>query len=298
MTIRTIPETASTNADMLALAANGEQEGLWLRAERQTAGRGRMGRDWSSPAGNLYTSTIIRLQAGDPAGATLGFVAAVALDEVLSAYAPDADFQIKWPNDILTHSPNIQNPSAHAEEGLTPDLIRGKTHPEPRTPPFETRLRPSTGSGPQPLLRMSGISSVKSFPSLGAKISGIHLERQDQAIILGIGDNLASHPTDLGRPATSVAALTGTAPDPHQFLETLAEAFARWLGKWRGEGVGVVLNQWRARAHPVGTALTVNLPDGISLEGLYDGLDPDAALKLRLADGSVRAIHAGDVFLI
>jgi BirA family transcriptional regulator, biotin operon repressor / biotin---[acetyl-CoA-carboxylase] ligase len=220
---------------MLALAANGEQEGLWLRAERQTAGRGRMGRDWSSPVGNLYTSTIIRSQPGDPSAATLGFVAAVALDEVLNAYAPDADFQIKWPNDVLAS---------------------------------------------------------------GAKISGILLEREDQAIILGIGVNLASYPESLGRPATSLAALIGHAPDPHQFLETLAEAFARWLAKWRSEGLGLVLNQWRARAHPLGTALSVNLPDGQSLEGLYHGLDHDGALKLRLADRNVRAIHAGDVFLI
>jgi BirA family transcriptional regulator, biotin operon repressor / biotin---[acetyl-CoA-carboxylase] ligase len=235
ITIRTVRETASTNADMLLLAQAGECEGLWLRAEVQTAGRGRMGRNWASPIGNLFTSTIIRPQPGDPAAATLGFVAAVALEEVLSAYAPEADFQIKWPNDVLAS---------------------------------------------------------------GAKISGILLERQDNAIILGIGVNLASYPTELGRPATSIATLTGSAPDPHQFLETLAEAFARWLARWRGEGIGSVLNQWRARAHPVGTALSVVLPDGQSFEGLYDGLDHDAALKLRLADGSVRAIHAGDVFLI
>src|SRR3546814_6667863 len=49
--IRTVEATASTNADMLALAASGESEGLWLRAETQTAGKGRQGRDWVSQNG-------------------------------------------------------------------------------------------------------------------------------------------------------------------------------------------------------------------------------------------------------
>jgi BirA family transcriptional regulator, biotin operon repressor / biotin---[acetyl-CoA-carboxylase] ligase len=297
-TIRTIPETESTNTDMLVLAANGEQEGLWLRAERQTAGRGRMGRNWSSPVGNLYTSTIIRLQPADPPGATLGFVAAVALDEVLSAYAPDADFQIKWPNDVLAHVPHSTSPTAHGDEGLRLlSLSKGESPSRTTHPSFETRLR-QRPVGSQPLLRMSDGGLAQRTLVSGAKISGILLERQDQAIILGMGVNLASHPEGLGRPATSVAALTGTAPDPHSFLEPLADAFARWLSRWRGEGIGAVLTQWRARAHPLGTALSVNLPDNQTLEGLYDGLDSDGALKLRLADGSVRAIHAGDVFLI
>jgi BirA family biotin operon repressor/biotin-[acetyl-CoA-carboxylase] ligase len=50
--------TGSTNADLLARAAAGAPEGLWLRADQQGGGKGRMGRDWASPAGNLYASTI------------------------------------------------------------------------------------------------------------------------------------------------------------------------------------------------------------------------------------------------
>jgi BirA family biotin operon repressor/biotin-[acetyl-CoA-carboxylase] ligase len=50
--IRTVAETGSTNADLLANAAT-IPEGTWLRAERQTGGRGRLGRAWASPPGNL-----------------------------------------------------------------------------------------------------------------------------------------------------------------------------------------------------------------------------------------------------
>jgi len=61
---------------MLDLAQAGAAEGLWLRAERQTQGRGRQGRAWFSPPGNLYASTLVRLRSGDPPSPTLAFVAA------------------------------------------------------------------------------------------------------------------------------------------------------------------------------------------------------------------------------
>jgi BirA family biotin operon repressor/biotin-[acetyl-CoA-carboxylase] ligase len=191
----------------------------------------------------------VRLRRGDPDASALGFVAAVALDEVLRAYAPDAAFQIKWPNDVLALSPPI-SPS--------PPLLKGR----------------------------------------GFKVAGILLERAGEAVVIGIGVNLASHPLGLSRATTSIAALTGSAPDPEAFLDHLAGAIARWIARWRGEGLGAVLTQWQARAHPRGTALSVSLPDGETLDGLYDGLDASGALRLRLADGAARAIHAGDVFLV
>ena len=127
----------------------------------------------------------------------------------------------------------------------------------------------------------------------GAKLSGILLERAGDAVVIGFGVNLAHHPEDLGRPATSVAALTGSATDPAIVLEMLAEAFARWLRRWRDQGLAPIRVAWCAAAHPIGTALSTS--EG---EGLFDGLDETGALRLRLADGSMRVIHAGDVFLI
>src|SRR5690348_13140280 len=97
--IRTVAETGSTNDDVLALARADVPEGTWLRAERQTAGKGRQGRSWESPPGSLYASTLVRLQPGDPPAPTLALVAAVALHQAVSAYAPD--LTIKWPNDLV-----------------------------------------------------------------------------------------------------------------------------------------------------------------------------------------------------
>ncbi len=131
----------------------------------------------------------------------------------------------------------------------------------------------------------------------GAKLAGILLERAEDAVVIGVGVNLAHYPEDTDRPATSLAA-HGTAPDPAIFLETLADIFSRWLARWRGEGLAPIRDRWSARAHPPGTALTARLPDGTAFDGLFERLDADGALILRLADGSRRVIHAGDVFLI
>ena len=115
----------------------------------------------------------------------------------------------------------------------------------------------------------------------GAKLSGILLERAGDAVVIGFGVNLAHHPEGLDRPATSLARLMGSAPEPQAFAETLAECFARWL----------------LAAHPVGTALSAQA-GSMRIEGLFEGLDETGALCLRLADGTHHVMHAGDVFLI
>jgi BirA family biotin operon repressor/biotin-[acetyl-CoA-carboxylase] ligase len=227
--IRTVPETGSTNQDLLAEAQAGAPEGTWLRAEAQSGGRGRVGRTWLSPPGNLYASTIVRLHAGEPEPATLALVAAVALEEVASAYAAEARLSLKWPNDLM--------------------------------------------AGP-------------------AKLAGILLERTGDAVVIGFGVNLAHHPENLERPTASLAALGAGAPDPALFLTDLAEALARWIARWRGEGLGLVRARWLERAHPVGSALLA-----AGAEGLFAGLDAQGGLLLRRADGSIETIRAGDVFL-
>lgn len=89
----------------MALARDGAgEDGLWLRAQRQTAGRGRQGRAWESPEGNLFASTLVRLSPGEPPAPTLALVAAVALDEAVRLAIPAERARrlaLKWPNDLL-----------------------------------------------------------------------------------------------------------------------------------------------------------------------------------------------------
>jgi BirA family biotin operon repressor/biotin-[acetyl-CoA-carboxylase] ligase len=132
----------------------------------------------------------------------------------------------------------------------------------------------------------------------GAKLCGILLERISDAVVVGIGLNLVWHPQNLDRKVTDLLTLGAAPPDAQTATEIVAESFARYLGVWRQSGLDSIVRHWEANAHPRGTALSAKLPDGEELPGLYVGLDGDGALQLRLADGSIRAIHAADVFLI
>lgn len=198
-------------------------------AERQTAGRGRMGRDWASPPGNFYGSTLVVLRPGDPPAPTLALAMAVALFDCIAADG----LMLKWPNDLVERNTL-------------------------------------------------------------AKLAGILLERVGDTVVAGFGVNLL-HSPDVGRPTTSLAAL-GLAPGTG-FAERLADHVARRMADWRA-GLAAIRSAWLERAHPAGTLLSATLPDGSRIDGRFDGLAEDCALRLRLADGTVRAIHAADVFLV
>ncbi len=94
----------STNRELRELALAGAPEGTAVTALEQTAGRGRRGRDWQSPPGNLYLSVLLR-PTGSPAQAgQAGFVAAVALAEAVEKLVPErAAVTLKWPNDLLVN---------------------------------------------------------------------------------------------------------------------------------------------------------------------------------------------------
>ncbi len=111
------------------LAAGAVPEGTLIWAAEQTAGRGRRGRSWSSPPGNLYFSLVLRPQCGPGMAAQLGFVAAVALAETLAALLPGADrVRLKWPNDVLVDGAKISGillEAASARAGPLDAVILG-----------------------------------------------------------------------------------------------------------------------------------------------------------------------------
>jgi BirA family biotin operon repressor/biotin-[acetyl-CoA-carboxylase] ligase len=92
----------STNEEAKRLAGGGASHGAVIWARQQTAGKGRMGRDWSSPDGGLYVSVLLRPPCALPECAQLSFVTANSVIETLKPIIPDdGDLQAKWPNDIL-----------------------------------------------------------------------------------------------------------------------------------------------------------------------------------------------------
>lgn len=130
----------------------------------------------------------------------------------------------------------------------------------------------------------------------GGKLSGILLERVGDAVIVGIGVNLKQAPHLEDRRTTALSAF-GPAPERDDFAAALRDAFALEISRWRQSGVEPIVRRWSAAAHPIGTPITVHEPGGERLTGEFGGLAHDGSLRLRLADGAMRVIHAGDVLL-
>ena len=129
-------EIDSTNEEARRLAAKGERGPVWIVAGRQTAGRGRRGRRWESPAGNLAATLL--LNPGKPASecAQLSFVSALAASDAIASFTPDVEIKVKWPNDILANGRKIAGILLEsASQGADPQfLIVGigmnlKSHP-------------------------------------------------------------------------------------------------------------------------------------------------------------------------
>jgi BirA family biotin operon repressor/biotin-[acetyl-CoA-carboxylase] ligase len=94
-------EIDSTNAEAARLSERGEAGPLWIWSRAQSSGRGRLGRSWASPSGNLYATFLFT--CGAPLGvlAQLSFVAALAAHDAARVYAGSRPLTIKWPNDLL-----------------------------------------------------------------------------------------------------------------------------------------------------------------------------------------------------
>jgi BirA family biotin operon repressor/biotin-[acetyl-CoA-carboxylase] ligase len=115
----------STNEEAKRLAHEGAPEGLVICAEQQTAGRGRRGRQWASPPGNLYSSTLLRPQCRAAAAAQLGFVAALGVYDAIAGLAPKIGLRCKWPNDLLANGKKVSGILLETEmaSGDRPDFV-------------------------------------------------------------------------------------------------------------------------------------------------------------------------------
>jgi len=103
----TYAEIDSTNSELRRLAEAGAVEGTVAVADRQSAGRGRLGRRWESPSGvNLYCSILLRPDIPPCQASQLTFLSAVAVAETLGEVC-GLDAKVKWPNDILVGGAKI-----------------------------------------------------------------------------------------------------------------------------------------------------------------------------------------------
>jgi BirA family biotin operon repressor/biotin-[acetyl-CoA-carboxylase] ligase len=236
--IETYDELDSTNAEARRRGEAGEAGPVWITARRQTAGRGRRGRSWSTGEGNLAASLLMSLDLPPAQAAQVSFVAALAAADLADACLGSGAGALKWPNDLLV---------------------------------------------------------------FGRKAAGILVESGAHAggglwLAVGVGVNLASAPTYVDRPATAFAEhMSGPPPSPADALVVLAQGFERWRAIWNGQGFAPIAEAWSERAHGLGQPCEARLSDR-TLKGVAEGLDPDGALRLRLEDGALARITAGDVY--
>ncbi len=119
----------STNDEALRLAEQGAEDGTLIWAREQTKARGRQGRAWASPRGNLYLSLILRPECGPAEAAQLGFVAGLATGEAFGSVVPPMiEVTYKWPNDVLLNgrkAAGILLESRSGTEGKLDCLILG-----------------------------------------------------------------------------------------------------------------------------------------------------------------------------
>ena len=109
----------STSDALIRLAEAGEGEGLAVLAHRQTAGRGREGRAWTSPEGNLHLSVLLRPDGPARQAMRWPLLAGVALAEAAAELDPEpAALRLKWPNDLLRHGAKVAG--ILAESALAP----------------------------------------------------------------------------------------------------------------------------------------------------------------------------------
>lgn len=130
-----------------------------------------------------------------------------------------------------------------------------------------------------------------------AKLAGVLLERSGAAIVVGFGVNLAQAPQVEGRATTSLAEL-GHPVSRDAFAQVLAERWALHLAAWHTGQWPVLRARWEACAVPRGTLVSVNDKAHGAIMGGFAGIDADGVAQLRLADGRMLAVHAGDVDLV
>jgi BirA family biotin operon repressor/biotin-[acetyl-CoA-carboxylase] ligase len=272
-----LDQVGSTNREAFALAESGVAGPLWVMARRQSAGRGRADRQWVSAPGNLHASLLIELDCPPTAVPQLSLLAGVAtFDAIRRAAAADgapvpAGLRLKWPNDVLIGQAKCAGILVETS-GAFPGR-RGMA-----SPVQGRRLDPSAPFG-------------EGTPAPGSSLAITAI-----TAVIGIGIDLAWHPTAMHRAATDLAA-HGCRIAPEAMLEILDEAMQRWLGIWdNGRGFHSIRQGWLEGAGPVGEMCTVDTGRE-RIAGTFADLDPTGALIICDNHGRRRTVTFGDVAL-
>lgn len=263
--VRVVGETGSTNADLTALARAGAAEGTVVLADHQTAGRGRLGREWRAPAGTAVTVSMLFRPATVPAGRWpwLPLIVGLAVAEAVRA-ATGVPAALKWPNDVLVDGRKLAGLLAE----VVPDGDSvGADRPATQRPDSQ---------------RSAGDPA-------GADGSGA-------AVVVGVGLNVTVAGPDLPSAATSLALCGATEVDRVRLLVAVLSGVAGRYESWRDAAGDPVAARgaYLPLCTTLGTQVRVQLPTGSELAGLATDIDSDGRLVVSTADGD-RTLSVGDV---
>jgi biotin-(acetyl-CoA carboxylase) ligase len=299
-----LDHVGSTNREAFALAEAGVEGPLWIMARRQTAGRGRSDRQWVSAPRNLHASLLIRLDCPPTAVPQLSLLAGVATVDAIrqAAGGGPEGLRLKWPNDILIGHAKCAGILVQTSGSLSRHSAPGEAHLSQQRqpdPPLPCGEGPGVGGPPT-------VDAPKSPPPCPSPTRGEgtlwpatrpSFARQYLfTAVIGIGIDLAWHPTAMHRAATDLAA-HGCRIAPEAMLASLDEAMQRWLAVWDGgRGFHNVRQAWLDRAGPVGEMCTVNTGRE-RIEGAFADLDADGGLIISDRHGQRRTVTFGEVAL-
>ncbi len=255
--VRWVPETGSTNADVMELARQGEPEGIVVVTDHQTAGRGRAGRAWQAPPGSsLLMSVLLRPPAAVVEACTMAVaVAAAEAVESVAGFAP----RLKWPNDLVWPG-----------DGTSSDRKLSGILAEADWPPGST---PAAGHRHVP--------------------AG---ERAVVVVGIGINVLWPTDlPEELAAIAVACNHVTGEAVDREDLLVALLQRLDHHYGRLvtTGDRRGL-LDAWRSRSATLGRRVRVELGKG-DVEGTAIDVTDDGRLVVETPDGARRTFAVGDV---
>ncbi|MEK6698848.1 MAG: biotin--[acetyl-CoA-carboxylase] ligase [Nitrospirota bacterium] len=235
------PEVESTNALAAELARKGAPEGTVVIAESQSGGKGRLGRTWISPRGNLYLSVVLRPNIAPHKAPLLTLMGAVAVAVAIRKHTA-LQASIKWPNDIFLAGKKAGG--LLTEMSSEPDRIR-------------------------------------------------HI-----VIGIGVDVNMAVDelPAQIRPVSTTIAAEKGEAIDRTALLQVLVNELDHWYQVFLNSEAAV-LKEWQELNITTGKRVAVS-GGGETLEGSAEGIDSEGRLILKLDDGTLRQVAAGDVTIL
>jgi BirA family biotin operon repressor/biotin-[acetyl-CoA-carboxylase] ligase len=258
--VRWVAETGSTNADLLALAADGGGEGVVLGADHQTAGRGRRGRTWEAPPdGAVLVSVLLRPPA--PAVDLVTPAVAVAAAEAVEAVAglaPEVAPRIKWPNDLVV-----------------------------------------PGHDGRPTRKLAGILAEATWPPGADIASGWAAPAASTRVpvVVGMGLNVRAAGRAPGLDATAIACdeLGGAPVTREDLVAAWLVALDRWYPRAIDpDGRDALWAEWRRRSATLGRRVRVDL--GVDdVEGEAVDVTPGGQLVVRTDEGDERTLAVGDV---